>query len=154
MRVFLPDLDISIFVVLSDVTYVSKAVVHVKCHLINLLLAGRVDLYSSIFRPLTAFDCGGRTIGEDWVRHVSYQTYRTYNYPFINKLKVIQDLNSAYQNELQLREPLLSNIIPTLQRELISHKRIYFKPGDLLMYTTTVSHEMNTKKYLMHVIIE
>ena len=153
MRFVLPDLDISISVPLSDVVYESKAVAHLNTQHINSLLNG-YSSYSSVFKPLNEFDCGGRTIGEDWVRHVSYQTYQTYTNTFINKTQIIQGLNAAYQQEIVLREPNFPTVFQNIQKELISRRRLEFVQGDLLMYTTTISRDAISKKYLMHVILE
>lgn len=154
MRFTLPDLDITISVVLSDVVYETKAVSHLKADQINLLINGYCCLYPSLLKPLQTFDCGGRTIGEDWVRHVSYQTYRTYTHPYVNAFNIISELNMAYQNEIALRAPKFPEIFQRIQKELISRRRLEFVPGDLLMYTTTISHGSISKKYLMHVILD
>jgi len=154
MRFVLPDLDISISVALSDVVYQTKAVSHLKADQLNLLIHGYSSIYSNILKPLTAFDCGGRTIGEDWVRHVSYQTYQTYTHPYVNTSTIISGLNTAYQNEITIRTPDFPEVIQRIQKELISRRRLEFVSGDLLMYTTTISHGTISKKYLMHVILE
>jgi len=154
MRFVLPDLDISIEVALSDVVYQTKAVAHLNANQINLLMNGYASLYSSMFKPLAAFDCGGRTIGEDWVRHVSYQTYQMYTHPYVNKNTIISGLNTSYQNEIAIRAPHFPEVFQRIQKELISRRRLEFIAGDLLMYTTTISHGSISKKYLMHVILE
>ena len=154
MRVSLPELDISIFVSLSDVVNVTKAVVHIQSHHVNLLMKGHTELYSSIFRPLSAFDCGGRSIGEDWVRYISYQKFGTYTHTFTNKSAILSNLVTEYQTAIQSKQSILSTVIEKLKKEMISRKRLYFQQGDLLMYTTTISNAGYTKQYLMHVIME
>ena len=154
MRFVLPDLDISISVPLSDVVYQTKAVSILKADQINLLINGYASLYSSMFKPLMDFDCGGRTIGEDWVRHVSFQTYQTYTHPYVNTAAIISGLNTSYQEEILIRQPNFPEVFERIQKELISRRRIEFISGDLLMYTTTISHGSISKKYLMHVILE
>jgi len=146
MRFILPELDISISVSLSDVIDETKAVSHMKAHHMNLWLSG----YALYTKRLEDFDCGGRSIGEDWVRHVSYSTYQTYTHTFMNTSGIINGIYAAYQEEIQTHDVPRQRI----QKELITRRRVEFVPGDLLMYTTTISHASISKRYLMHVILE
>ena len=158
MRFTLHDLDISLNVSVSALLYDSKATTTIQLEDLMLFLRGSVDKYSSVFKTLSTFDCGGYTIMEDWVRHVSYEEYNSYTYPYINKSIIVAQLQTDYSSALVSRTSKISSVRKYLYDELYTQRRCSFKAGDVLLYRTTISPYDSTsiipsKRYLMQVII-
>lgn len=152
MRFDVQEMDISIFVSLSDVITDTKAVVYIRSIDLHNFLNGN-DVYTSIFKPLQSFDCGGRTIGEDWVRYISYSLYGTYTQSFSNQEMVISGLSAEYTSELLVRRSKIPDLRVYLTEELKKRHRFCFEVGDMLMYTTTISYASMSRRYLMQAIV-
>jgi len=158
MRFTLHDLDISLNVPLTSLLYDTKATATIQLEDLMLFLRGSVDKYSSVFKTLDTFDCGGYTIMEDWIRHVSYEQYSYYTFPYTNKSIIISQLQTDYSSELSSRTSKISSVRKYLYDELYTHRRCSFKAGDFLLYRTIISpydssSTIPSKRYLMQVII-
>lgn len=157
MRFTLQEADISINVSLTSLLYDTKATSHITLEDLMLFVRGDVSKYSSVFKSLETFDCGGRTIMEDWVRHVSTIEHRTPTYMYKNKTLIMSKLQTDYSSELTTRIPRIPNLISALRKELTANRRCVFQPYDVLLYRTTISpytvSTIPSKRYLMQVIV-
>jgi hypothetical protein len=155
MRFTLPDMDISLNVSVSSLLYDSSATTTIALE--DLMLFLRNDnKYSSVFKPLISFDCRGRSIMEDWVRHVSVYEHNFATYPYRNKTNIISQLANEYSSKLLLKTTSIPSLRKMLREELYANRRCSFKTGDMLLYRTTispVSGSIPSKRYLMQVII-
>lgn len=156
MRFTIHDMDISLNVSVSDLLYDSSATVNITLEDLMAFLRGNTDKYSSVFKPLSEFDCRGKTIMEDWVRHVSVYEHNYATYPYKNKTNIISQLTNEYSSKLLLKITNVSALKATLRTELYANRRCGFKIGDMLLYRTTISPLLGSipsKRYLMQVII-
>jgi len=155
MRFTLPDMDISLNVSVSSLLYDASATTTITLEDVMLFLRND-DKYSSVFKSLSSFDCGGRTIMEDWVRHVSLYEHNYATYPYRNKTTILAQLTTEYNDQLLLKIPSIPSLRKMLRMELYSNRRCAFKVGDMLLYRTTISPlsgSIPSKRYLMQVII-
>jgi hypothetical protein len=155
MRFTIHDMDISINVSLSGLLYDSKAVCSIS--LADMMSFLREGTYSSVFKSLDAFDCGGRTIMEDWVRHVSVHEHNYATYSYTNKNYIMTQLQTDYSSKLVTKSASIPSVLSTLRSELYANRRCSFAVGDMLLYRTTISPYVSStipsKRYLMQVII-
>jgi hypothetical protein len=155
MRFTLPDMDISLNVSVSSLLYDSSATTTILVEDIMLFLKND-NKYSSVFKSLSSFDCGGRSIMEDWVRHVSLYQHNYATYPYSNKNTIMSQLTTEYSSKLLLKLSSLPSLRKMIREELYANRRCSFKTGDMLLYRTTispVSGSIPSKRYLMQVII-
>jgi len=156
MRFTLRELDISLNVSISSLLYDTKATTTVQLDDMMLFLKG-IGNFSTVAKPLNAFDCGGVTITEDWVRHVSMYEYNYVNHIYINKAEIISQLQTDYNTELTFKSSSIPSVRKYLYDELYTNRRCSFKQGDVLLYRTIISpyiaSSVPSKRYLMQVII-
>lgn len=157
MRFTLQEADISINVPLTTLLYDAKATTYITLENLMSFLRGDASKYSSVFKPLGDFDCGGRTIMEDWVRHVSLREHSTLSYPYKNKATIVSQLQTDYATELGNRVDSIPSMVASLRTELHANRRCSFQNYDILLYRTTISpyttSNIPSKRYLMQVII-
>lgn len=156
MRFTLPDMDISLNVAVSNLLYDSSATTTVTRDDVMSFLQGNMDKYSSVFKSLQSFDCGGRSIMDDWVRHVSSYEHNYATYPYKNTTVVSSQLSTEYSSKLLLKITSIPLLKATLRSELYANRRCSFNIGDMLLYRTTISPlsgSIPSKRYLMQVII-
>ena len=157
MRFTLLDLDISLNVSVSSLLYDTKATTTIQLDDLMAFLRGNVNKYSSVVKPLNAFDCGGFTIMDDWVKHVSVYEHNLVNYPYTNTQVVSNQLQLDYMSKLLLKTSSIPAIRKYLYNELYTNRRCCFKSGDVLLYRTIISpyiaSSVPSKRYLMQVII-
>jgi hypothetical protein len=158
MRFTIHDANISINLPLSTLIYDSTATVSIQLTDLKSFLRGDTTKYTSVFKPLQQFDCGGRTIMEDWVRHVSTTQYNYATFAYTNKNTIMSQLQTDYLTELSQRTTLIPSMIASLRNGLYANRRCEFKEYDVLLYRTTISPYAATpsipsKRYLMQVII-
>lgn len=155
MRFTLPDMDISLNVSVSSLLYDSSATTTITLEDLMLFLKND-NKYSSVFKPLSSFDCGGRSIMEDWVRHVSLYEHNYATYPYTNKTTIVSQLTSEYSSKLMLKTTSIPSLRVLFRAELYANRRCSFNIGDMLLYRTTISPlsgSIPSKRYLMQVII-
>jgi len=155
MRFYVNELNINLFLPLSILHHDVKSSTLVSAQTINQFIQGNASLHSIIFKQLNEFECNNSTIMKDWVKHLdTYMNNSPYN--IVNENVISQELVNLYRDELILREPKMSTIIYSLNQTLCLYNTTTFKTGDLLEYTTTISHtntSIPSKIYLHQIFI-
>ena len=155
MRFYVNELNINLFLPLSILHHDVKSSTLVSAQTINQFIQGNASLHSIIFKQLNEFECNNSTIMKDWVKHLdTYMNNSPYN--IVNENVISQELVNLYRDELILREPKMTTIIYSLNQILCLYNRTIFQTGDILEYTTTISHtntSIPSKIYLHQIFI-